>query len=214
VRRSDYYGLGVAVIGSAISVFFGSYTGAGIALVIGIALIAVGHFKRDSDDAPDSQTIFEGAIPSQPAPTPITQSDPKIVPSYARGRNSTSPTDDEFILTNHGGGDAFDVQVEAVETGLVTIRFAPVSMIAAKQVGAVSPKLAAFLDGRERKLPFNDLAAYLEEAAQRGLNHWNGRITYRDSNNNRFETTFILKHSHRYDVETESFSFSRLQGVG
>lgn len=140
----------------------------------------------------------------------LSDQSPRIVPSYVGGRNSTSPTDDELILTNLGGGDALDVQVGTIETGLTTIWFAQVPIIPSKQAEAVSPNLSGVAYGREIKIPFHDLAAYCEEAAQRGLSSWSCRITYRDFNGNWFETTFALKHSRRYEVETEDFVFSRL----
>ena len=145
----------------------------------------------------------------------VLPTDPRIVPTYERGTGgwASAVTDDKLVLTNHGGGDAFDVQVHEINTGLTTVRFAQVPLIPSKQSGEVVPDLSGIAYGKTIQIPIHDLGAYCEEAAQRGVNRWDCRITYRDFGENWFETRFTLKHSQRYEVQTEGFVFARIAEV-
>jgi hypothetical protein len=215
VRKSDWYGIGISLVAPPISILLGSQIGAALSLIVGVAFIVFGRLHNSDENRGERQTLFGGATPEIPPPAPVSQTDPRIVPSYEKGADGwvSEVTDDKLILTNHGGGDAFDVQVQEIETGTTTVSFVRVAMIPPGQSSVVVPDLSAVAYGHSIRIPFHDLAAYFEEAAQRDISRWSCRITYRDFSGNWFETRFTLKHNHRYDIEAEDFVFARLAKI-
>lgn len=123
MRKVDYYGLGVGLLGGPISLALGSTTGAAVCAVAGIALIVMGRLKNEEEgDERGGASIFHGIIPSTvEVPDLVAASSPSAHPDIAlvweltddqkRALKLIGDLDKTILVHNRSGQYIYNVQI-------------------------------------------------------------------------------------------------------
>jgi hypothetical protein len=150
------------------------------------------------------------------ARAPLSDRDPRIIPDIRRGNFSNYT--DYFVLTNHGGTEALDVQIRPLMLHFYKVTFPLVSSIASGKESTLIGTVRDNAGLMARGTGSNDFASALQSDAELCQQHRRGRKTfifkgsvrYRDHQDHEFATEFTLTYKHpRESIEFGGFKFYR-----